>query len=76
MFNVVVDTENTGKQLLQKGGLRRRVTIIPLNKIQSRPVSKKVENTAARLVGLRSMSVILSSFFPCHLLFIKMSSSY
>lgn len=30
---VVVDNEQTGKLLLQKGGLRRRVTIIPLNKI-------------------------------------------
>ncbi|XP_010550591.1 PREDICTED: structural maintenance of chromosomes protein 2-2-like isoform X3 [Tarenaya hassleriana] len=35
LFNVVVNTEDTGKQLLQKGGLRRRVTTIPLNKIQS-----------------------------------------
>lgn len=34
LYNVVVDTESTGKQLLQHGNLRRRVTIIPLNKIQ------------------------------------------
>jgi len=30
---VVVDNEQTGKLLLQKGRLKRRVTIIPLNKI-------------------------------------------
>ena len=30
---MVVDNEQTGKLLLQKGGLKRRVTIIPLNKI-------------------------------------------
>lgn len=30
---VVVDNEQTGKLLLQKGQLKRRVTIIPLNKI-------------------------------------------
>ncbi|KAL6582239.1 Structural maintenance of chromosomes protein 2-2 [Orobanche minor] len=35
LYNVVVDTENTGKQLLQNGEFRRRVTIIPLNKINS-----------------------------------------
>ncbi len=29
---VVVDTEQTGKELLEKGKLRQRVTIIPLNK--------------------------------------------
>ncbi|RDW92123.1 hypothetical protein BP5796_01517 [Coleophoma crateriformis] len=35
LYNVVVDTEVTGTQLLQKGKLRKRVTIIPLNKIAS-----------------------------------------
>ena len=33
LYNVVVDTEVTGTQLLEKGKLRKRVTIIPLNKI-------------------------------------------
>ncbi|KAM0261651.1 hypothetical protein ACHAQJ_002102 [Trichoderma viride] len=33
LYNVVVDSEVTGTQLLQKGKLRKRVTIIPLNKI-------------------------------------------
>ncbi|KAA8571968.1 hypothetical protein EYC84_001909 [Monilinia fructicola] len=32
LYNVVVDTEVTGTQLLQNGKLRKRVTIIPLNK--------------------------------------------
>ncbi|RFU28288.1 hypothetical protein B7463_g8052, partial [Scytalidium lignicola] len=35
LYNVVVDTEVTGTQLLQKGKLRKRVTIIPLNKIST-----------------------------------------
>ncbi|XP_058205713.1 structural maintenance of chromosomes protein 2-1-like [Rhododendron vialii] len=60
MFNVVVDTENTGKQLLQNGELRRRVTIIPLNKIQSHPVPLRVQNTAVRLVGKGNAEVALS----------------
>ena len=38
LFQVVVDDELTAKALLQKGSLRRRVTVIPLNKI-SRQVS-------------------------------------
>lgn len=33
LYNVVVDSAETGTQLLQKGKLRKRVTIIPLNKI-------------------------------------------
>lgn len=33
LYNVVVDTEVTGTQLLQNGRLKKRVTIIPLNKI-------------------------------------------
>lgn len=35
LYNVVVDVAETGTQLLQKGKLRKRVTIIPLNKIAS-----------------------------------------
>jgi len=33
LYNVVVDSAETGSQLLQNGRLRKRVTIIPLNKI-------------------------------------------
>jgi structural maintenance of chromosome 2 len=33
LYNVVVDTEVTGTELLQNGKLKKRVTIIPLNKI-------------------------------------------
>lgn len=35
LYNVVVDTAEIGTQLLQKGKLRKRVTIIPLNKISA-----------------------------------------
>lgn len=35
LYNVVVDSSDTGKQLLDNGKLRRRVTIIPLDKIAS-----------------------------------------
>ncbi|EXC13941.1 Structural maintenance of chromosomes protein 2-1 [Morus notabilis] len=60
LFNVVVDTENTGKQLLQNGDLRRRVTIIPLNKIQSHTVPERVRQAAVRLVGKESAELALS----------------
>ncbi|KAK9466171.1 RecF/RecN/SMC [Lipomyces arxii] len=35
LYNVVVDNEVTGTQLLEKGNLRKRVTIIPLNRINA-----------------------------------------
>ncbi|XWS51591.1 hypothetical protein CRYUN_Cryun12cG0189900 [Craigia yunnanensis] len=60
LFNVVVDTENTGKQLLQNGGLRRRVTIIPLNKIQPNTVPPRVQQAAIRLVGKENAKLALS----------------
>ncbi|GJT65087.1 structural maintenance of chromosomes protein 2-1 [Tanacetum coccineum] len=60
LFNVVVDSENTGKQLLQKGDLRRRVTIIPLNKIQSKPVPPRVQNAAVKLASKGNAEVALS----------------
>ncbi|TQS36157.1 hypothetical protein Golomagni_03400 [Golovinomyces magnicellulatus] len=44
LYNVVVDNEITGTQLLQKGKLRKRITIIPLNKITAfKAPSEKVE---------------------------------
>ncbi|KAH7910428.1 condensin complex subunit SMC2, partial [Hygrophoropsis aurantiaca] len=35
LYNVVVEDERVGKDLLQKGKLKKRVTIIPLNKINA-----------------------------------------
>ncbi|KAK9369190.1 RecF/RecN/SMC [Lipomyces kononenkoae] len=35
LYNVVVDSDVTGTQLLERGNLQKRVTIIPLNKIAS-----------------------------------------
>jgi structural maintenance of chromosome 2 len=41
LYQVVVDTEVTGKALLSKGQLQKRVTIIPLNKIDARTCNDK-----------------------------------
>ncbi|KAK1563054.1 hypothetical protein Q3G72_021541 [Acer saccharum] len=60
LFNIIVDTENTGKQLLQHGDLRRRVTIIPLNKIQSYTVPPRVQQAAVRLVGKENAELAIS----------------
>lgn len=40
LYNVVVDNENVGSDLLKNGDLRKRVTIIPLNKISPNVASK------------------------------------
>nr|AAG27593.2 SMC2-like condensin [Arabidopsis thaliana]AAK58634.1 SMC2-like condensin [Arabidopsis thaliana] len=60
LYDVVVDSEDTGKQLLQNGALRRRVTIIPLNKIQSYVVQPRVQQATARLVGKDNAELALS----------------
>ncbi|KAG8054309.1 hypothetical protein GUJ93_ZPchr0001g31079 [Zizania palustris] len=59
LYNVVVDTETTGKQLLQNGDLRRRVTIIPLNKIQTSTIPERVRQAARRLVGTENVTLAL-----------------
>lgn len=41
LFQVVVDTEQTGKLLLGKDVLRKRVTILPLNKIKHNTIDSK-----------------------------------
>ncbi|KAJ4836235.1 Structural maintenance of chromosomes protein 2-2 [Turnera subulata] len=60
LFHVVVDTEHTGKQLLQNGNLQRRVTIIPLNKIQPHVVHPRIRQAAIRLVGKDNAELALS----------------
>jgi len=49
LFNVVVDTEETGRALLEKGQLKKRVTIIPLNKINTRTIPSSVQAKADAL---------------------------
>ncbi|KAK7431474.1 Structural maintenance of chromosomes protein 2 [Neonectria magnoliae] len=49
LYNVVVDTEVTGTQLLQRGKLRKRVTIIPLNKIAAFKAAAQTVATAQKI---------------------------
>ncbi|KAF2235617.1 putative nuclear condensin complex subunit Smc2 [Viridothelium virens] len=59
LYNVVVDTAETGTQLLQSGKLRKRVTIIPLNKIAAfRASAQKI--TAAQKLAPGKVDLALS----------------
>ncbi|KAM4604221.1 structural maintenance of chromosomes protein 2 [Polymixia lowei] len=60
LYNIVVDTEVTGKKLLEKGELKRRYTIIPLNKISAKTLNQNVVNTAKSLVGENNVHTALS----------------
>ena len=49
LYNVVVDSADTGTQLLRNGKLKKRVTIIPLNKIAAFKASADKIGAAQRL---------------------------
>ncbi|KAI9316303.1 RecF/RecN/SMC [Dichotomocladium elegans] len=49
LYNVVVENEKVGAQLLDKGRLRRRWTLIPLNKIQGQKASREKVAAADRI---------------------------
>ncbi|TLD36478.1 Glutamate 5-kinase [Venturia nashicola] len=81
LYNVVVDQSSTGTQLLQNGKLKKRVTIIPLDKIAAfRASSEKVSaaqniapgkvNLALSLLGYEdevnsAMEYVFGSTFIC-----------
>eukprot|EP00624_Nannochloropsis_granulata_P000256 evm.model.NODE_10904_length_5915_cov_18.506340.1 len=60
LYQVVTDTEQTGKLLLQKGGLKRRVTIIPLNKISRHVVEAGKMRKASQLAEKQGGSARLA----------------
>ncbi|KAK2514929.1 Smc2 [Columba guinea] len=60
LYNIIVDTEVTGKKLFEKGELRRRYTIIPLNKILARCVGQKTVKLAQALADPDSLHLALS----------------
>lgn len=59
LFNVVVDNEETGKALLERGQLRRRVTIIPLSKISNHRASEGVVRQAKGLAASGDLHLAL-----------------
>ncbi|KAK5939610.1 Structural maintenance of chromosomes protein 2 [Knufia obscura] len=63
LYNVVVDSAETGTQLLQKGKLKKRVTIIPLNKISSfRASAQKIGAAQAIAPGKVDLALSLIGY--------------
>ncbi|MCL7025251.1 hypothetical protein MKW94_019650 [Papaver nudicaule] len=60
LYNVVVDNEDTGAQLIERGDLRNRVTIVPLNKIQRSVLPPRVQQRAVELVGDGNAKIAVS----------------
>uniref|UniRef100_H2YJF8 Structural maintenance of chromosomes protein 2 n=1 Tax=Ciona savignyi TaxID=51511 RepID=H2YJF8_CIOSA len=60
LYNVVVDTHETGAKLLKNGQLKRRCTIIPLNKVAARTINKEVVTHAKSIVGRDNVNLALS----------------
>lgn len=50
LYNVIVDTSETSKKLLQRGNLQHRTTFIPLNKIQGGKINPNIVKFAQDLV--------------------------
>ncbi|XP_010576444.1 PREDICTED: structural maintenance of chromosomes protein 2 [Haliaeetus leucocephalus] len=60
LYNIIVDTEVTGKKLLEKGELKHRYTIIPLNNISARCVGQAMVKLAQSLAGRDNLALALS----------------
>eukprot|EP00892_Ulva_mutabilis_P006290 jgi/Ulvmu1/4032/UM019_0009.1 len=54
LHHVVVDTDQVGRELLKHGGLRRRVTIVPLNKTRAHVIATNKQQQAARATNGRA----------------------
>lgn len=60
LYEIVVDSHTTGEKLLKNGKLQRRFTIIPMNKISARSLSKDIINRAKGIAGPQNAHVALS----------------
>ncbi|KAF2076638.1 hypothetical protein CYY_002067 [Polysphondylium violaceum] len=49
LYNIIIDDDETGKALLAKGQLKRKVTLLPLNKIDGRALSNSVVDAAKKV---------------------------
>jgi len=63
LYNVVVDSADTGSQLLQNGKLKKRVTIIPLNKISAlRATADKIGAAQSLVPGKVNLALSLIGY--------------
>ncbi|GFR44483.1 hypothetical protein Agub_g5746 [Astrephomene gubernaculifera] len=51
LYQVVVDDDATAKELLERGQLKRRTTMVPLNKVRGEPMRRELVEAAHRLSG-------------------------
>lgn len=58
LYNVVVENEKIGKDLLQNGQLRKRVTIIPLNKISARRLPNDVRQSLSSYIDVYLLTFV------------------
>ncbi|KAK4050313.1 Structural maintenance of chromosomes protein 2 [Microbotryomycetes sp. JL201] len=62
LYNVVVEDENVGSDLLKKGNLRKRVTIIPLNKISANVASKSTMAKVKQVSAATDLALTLVGY--------------
>lgn len=60
LYQVVVDTEVTSKQIVQKGQLRTRMTFLPLNKMNARCVSESTIALAKEMAAAKGTTAHLA----------------
>ncbi|EDX07141.1 GD25652 [Drosophila simulans] len=60
LYSYVTDDDVTSKKILQKGNLQRRVTLIPINKIQSGSLNRNVVEYAQNKVGAENVQWAMS----------------
>ncbi|XP_052557368.1 structural maintenance of chromosomes protein 2 [Tympanuchus pallidicinctus] len=60
LYNIVVDTEATGKKILEKGQLKHRYTIIPLSKISAKCIGDEIISLAKNLIGHHEVHIAIS----------------
>lgn len=56
----MTDDDVTSKKILQRGNLQRRVTLIPINKIQSGSLNRNVVEYAQNKVGAENVQWAMS----------------
>jgi structural maintenance of chromosome 2 len=60
LYHVVVDSEETGKDILKNAKLNQRVNIIPLNRVRWHEISGQKVALAKQLVGKENVCTAIS----------------
>jgi structural maintenance of chromosome 2 len=76
LYQVVVDDEKTGKALLERGQLRRRVTLIPLNKVRAGRLDEKRCSRASSVAKKAGGSARIALEFVGHEEHVKNAVEY